>query len=110
MFIFLLYIATYCVYLIVFSFGAAIVSLKEELFQCKKTHMEPVLEEFLPLKTTCDEAEKDDDATQKEMDSRDKKNWLSSVKLWNNSDNLNQNSNLLTENNKVLRKCFLFLT
>ncbi|GFY89977.1 myb-like transcription factor family protein [Actinidia rufa] len=36
----------------------AIVILKEESMQCRTTNIEPVLEEFIPLKKNCDEEEK----------------------------------------------------
>lgn len=53
------------------------------MIQCKKTNAEPVFEEFIPLKKSCDESE--EDKVQKEAEtSKDKKNWLSSVQLWNN--------------------------
>ncbi|KAM7470693.1 hypothetical protein LguiA_008876 [Lonicera macranthoides] len=61
-----------------------ITALKEESMQCRKSNMEPVLEEFIPLKKTCDADEKGDDS-RKEMDCRDKRNWLSSVQLWNSA-------------------------
>lgn len=64
---------------------AVIMALKEESMQYRKSNMEPVLEEFIPLKKTCDTDAKGDDS-RKEMDSRDKRNWLSSVQLWNSAD------------------------
>ncbi|KAI3702452.1 hypothetical protein L6452_28190 [Arctium lappa] len=59
----------------------AIVTLKEELMVFKKSTNQPVLEEFIPLKNTCDEDPK------VEIDNGDKKNWLSSTQLWNTNEN-----------------------
>lgn len=61
---------------------AAIQALKEELMRSKASNVQPVLEEFIPLKMDCDE----DGGANKEKDCKDKKNWMSSVQLWN-SDN-----------------------
>ena len=66
---------------------SAIVTLKEELMVFKKSINQPVLEEFIPLKNTCD-----DEDPKVEIDSGDKKNWLSSTQLWNTNDN-NPNTN-----------------
>ncbi|KAA8536163.1 hypothetical protein F0562_028641 [Nyssa sinensis] len=65
----------------------AIVTLKEESTHCMTTNAEPVLEEFIPIKKSCDEDEKSDAG--KEKDSRDKMNWMSSVQLWNSDDYTN---------------------
>lgn len=62
----------------------AIVALKEEVMQCKKTNVKPLLEEFIPLKKSCYEVE---DKVELDKESEDKKNWMSSVQLWNHSDN-----------------------
>lgn len=59
--------------------------MKEELIQCRRRNVEPVFEEFIPLKKTCDEAEKDE-KTRMEKECKEKKNWMSSVQLWNNTD------------------------
>lgn len=48
----------------------------------KSSNVQPVLEEFIPLKKDCDEEGK----IKKEKDCKDKKNWMSSVQLWNNDD------------------------
>lgn len=61
----------------------AIVALKEELMQCKKTNVKPVLEEFIPLKKSCYEV---GNKVEMDKESEDKKNWMSSVQLWNHSD------------------------
>lgn len=63
---------------------AAIRHLKdEESIQCtSKNEVQPVLEEFIPLKKDCDRNEEN----KKEKDHRDKKNWMSSVQLWNTDD------------------------
>lgn len=63
----------------------AIFALKEEGMQFRKQNAEPVLEEFIPLKKSCDEVGKDE-IQNKEKDSGDKKNWLSSTQLWNTDD------------------------
>ena len=63
---------------------AAIVILKEESMQCRTRNIEPVLEEFIPLKKNCDEEEKIE--TIKVKDNRDKLDWMSSVQLWNTDD------------------------
>lgn len=60
-------------------------ALKEELVQCRRRNVEPVFEEFMPSKKSCDEGEKDD-KTRMEKESKEKKNWMSSVQLWNNTD------------------------
>lgn len=70
---------------------AAIVALKEELKQCTARNVEPVLEEFIPLKNNKKENNhnEEDGTTKKEKDSnncssnKEKKNWMSSVQLWN---------------------------
>lgn len=67
----------------------AIVALKEELNQCKRRNVEPVFEEFMPLKKSCDEAEKDE-KTRMEKESKEKKSWMSSVQLWNNTGDQNK--------------------
>ncbi|KAK9077278.1 hypothetical protein SSX86_005615 [Deinandra increscens subsp. villosa] len=59
----------------------AIAALKEEITVFKKSANQPVLEEFIPLKKTCDGDRK------VETDSGDKKNWLSSTQLWNTDEN-----------------------
>ncbi|KAL3538902.1 hypothetical protein ACH5RR_002268 [Cinchona calisaya] len=66
----------------------AIRNLKEESMKYKQSNAEPVLEEFIPIKKTCDENEKEMVAeTRKDEDfssiSRDKMSWMSSVQLWN---------------------------
>lgn len=74
----------------------AIVALKEELMVFKKSANQPVLEEFIPLKKTCDEDPK------VETDSSDKKNWLSSTQLWNtNENNSDTNQNHIPKPNSV---------
>lgn len=66
-------------------FDAAILTLKEELTQCAVRNAEPVLEEFMPLKTDCDDNE-EPNSNKKEKDCKDKKSWMSSVQLWNTDD------------------------
>ncbi|KAI3803681.1 hypothetical protein L1987_31841 [Smallanthus sonchifolius] len=62
----------------------AIVALKEELMGFKKSSKgEPVLEEFIPMKKTCDE---EVETMVKEKGGGDKKNWLSSTQLWSAND------------------------
>ncbi|KAM0062076.1 putative transcription factor MYB-HB-like family [Helianthus debilis subsp. tardiflorus] len=71
----------------------AIIALKEEAMVFKKSSsVEPVLEEFIPLKKSCDEGV-EVDLIREEKGGGDKKNWLSSTQLWNtneNSPNMNQ--------------------
>ncbi|KAL4301838.1 hypothetical protein GQ457_10G021100 [Hibiscus cannabinus] len=75
----------------------AIVALKEESMQCMRRNVEPVLEEFIPLKNKegNDQSEEDGSliTTKKEEHSnnncsnyKDKKNWMSCVQLWNTDD------------------------
>ena len=69
----------------------AIVALKEESNVLKKSlHVEPVLEEFIPLKNSCDDDAKVE-IVANENDNGDKKNWLSSTHLWNTNENLEVN-------------------
>ncbi|RVW49801.1 Myb family transcription factor EFM [Vitis vinifera] len=60
----------------------AILALKEELLRSKASNVQPVLEEFIPLKKDCDE----EGGAKEEKDCKDKKNWMSSVQLWNSDD------------------------
>lgn len=77
--------------------------------QCKKTNVEPVLEEFIPLKKSCYEVH---DKVETDKDGEDKKNWMSSVQLWNVSDNHNSEVNLkqkkVVEISKVLHNMYVF--
>ncbi|XP_057496189.1 transcription factor HHO6-like [Actinidia eriantha] len=67
----------------------AIVILKEESMQCRTTNIEPVLEEFLPLKKNCDEEKIE---AIKVKDNKDKVDWMSSVQLWNTHDSKTMDS------------------
>jgi SHAQKYF class myb-like DNA-binding protein len=78
-----------------------IITLREESVHIRKSNIEPILEEFIPLNKSSDIFEKHDDA-EKEMDARDKRNWLSSVQLWNGHDSPKSNSPI--ETNKVAEK------
>ncbi|XP_031284632.1 transcription factor HHO6-like [Pistacia vera] len=90
----------------------AIVALKEELMQCiSSKNVQPVLEEFIPLKKSSSEDEDEEiPAVKKEKDSSkdNKKNWMSSVQLWNTDDHqttdpivdLKQNTNLKFKRNE----------
>ncbi|KAL7002776.1 hypothetical protein U1Q18_003932 [Sarracenia purpurea var. burkii] len=72
----------------------AIVTLKEESMQCRARNVEPVLEEFMPLKKDSDEDEESE--VKKEKNDKEKMNWMSSVQLWNNYKNIeskDQNQN-----------------
>ncbi|XP_022746494.1 transcription factor HHO6-like isoform X2 [Durio zibethinus] len=77
----------------------AIAALKEESMQCMARNVEPVLEEFIPLKNNKNENNRSEEdgaliTTKKEKDSnssncnsfKDKKNWMSSVQLWSTDD------------------------
>ncbi|EOX98183.1 Homeodomain-like superfamily protein, putative isoform 2, partial [Theobroma cacao] len=76
-----------------------IVALKEESMQCVTRNVEPVLEEFIPLKNNKKETKHSEEdgasiTTKKDKDpnnnnyniNKDKKNWMSSVQLWNTDD------------------------
>lgn len=70
----------------------AILVLKEESMQCARASkkVQPVLEEFIPLKNNNSEDDDEDVIPiKKEKDSSkdNKKNWMSSVQLWNTDDN-----------------------
>ena len=73
------------IFLFLVVFFAAILALKEELMRSKAANVQPILEEFIPLKKDCDE----DGGIKKEKDCKDKKNWMSSVQLWNSDDSAN---------------------
>lgn len=61
----------------------AAISVLKESMQCSvPNEVQPVLEEFIPLKKDCDQNEEN----KKEKDYKDKKNWMSSVQLWNSED------------------------
>ncbi|XP_039060839.1 transcription factor HHO6-like [Hibiscus syriacus] len=76
----------------------AIVALKEESLQCMGRNVEPILEEFIPLKNKEENDQSEEDGslipTKKEEGSnnnncnnyKDKKNWMRSVQLWNADD------------------------
>ncbi|GMI88213.1 hypothetical protein HRI_002490600 [Hibiscus trionum] len=75
----------------------AVVALKEESMQCIARNVDPVLEEFIPLKNKKENVQSEEEGslitTKKEQDSnkncsnyKDKKNWMSSVQLWNTDD------------------------
>lgn len=82
----------------------AIVTMEEELKQCKKSNAQPVLEEFIPLKKpNDDENEKVKARTENDVNNRDKMNWMRSVQLWN-SDHHHQYPNLdLNNSNQTLK-------
>lgn len=70
----------------------AILVLKEESMQCARASkkVQPVLEEFIPLKNNNSEDDDEDvRPIKKEKDSSkdNKKNWMSSVQLWNTDYN-----------------------
>ncbi|KAL3515244.1 hypothetical protein ACH5RR_022146 [Cinchona calisaya] len=60
----------------------AIRTLKEESKRYEKLNSEPVLEEFIPLKKSCDENKEKLDMVV-ETTRKDKMSWMSSVQLWN---------------------------
>ncbi|KAJ8572327.1 hypothetical protein K7X08_008838 [Anisodus acutangulus] len=59
----------------------AIVAVRAESVQYRKSRTEPVLEEFIPLKKSCHEDTRA--KITKDKDSREKMSWMSSVQLWN---------------------------
>ncbi|XP_076896354.1 myb family transcription factor EFM-like [Bidens hawaiensis] len=73
----------------------AIAALKEELMVFRKPMNRPVLEEFIPLKKTCDEDPKDG------TDCSDKRSWLSSTQLWNTNQKIaeEQHSGMIHDHN-----------
>lgn len=73
----------------------AILALKVESAQCRKSRVEPVLEEFLPLKKSSDGDDDGGDRTEirKEGDSREKMNWMSSAALWHGENHFTNNKN-----------------
>lgn len=83
----------------------AIVALKEEIMMLKKSssNVEPVLEEFIPLKKSCDDEDSEIDVIKKKENGGggdNKKNWLSSTQLWSTNDN-NSKPN---STNKITKK------
>lgn len=71
---------------------AAIVALRAESVQYKKSRTEPVLEEFIPLKKSSNEDNKAE-VTKDKDNSREKMSWMSSVQLWNGDQNTDEASN-----------------
>lgn len=70
----------------------AILVLKEESMQCARASkkVQPVLEEFIPLKNKYSEDDDEDVRPikmEKDSSKDNKKNWMSSVQLWNTDDN-----------------------
>lgn len=59
---------------------AAILRLKEEVLQFQSLKDQPVIEKFIPLKGSSEEADG-------ESEEREKKRWLSSTQLWNTNFN-----------------------
>lgn len=76
---------------------AAIVALKEEAVQCRRSKMEvePVLEEFIPLKKNSDDGD-DKIEARRERDRREKVDWMNSVQLWNSGNHGLSSKNDLT--------------
>ncbi|GMP48334.1 hypothetical protein CsSME_00015721 [Camellia sinensis var. sinensis] len=85
----------------------AIVTLKAESMQFRTRNIEPVLEEFIPLKNNCDDQDEKMEP-KKEKDSRDKMNWMSSVQLWSTDDNnrnMDSNYDLKQNSKEAEKKC-----
>ncbi|GMI83636.1 EARLY FLOWERING MYB PROTEIN, HRS1 HOMOLOG4 [Hibiscus trionum] len=89
----------------------AIVALKEESMQCVSRNVEPVLEEFMPLKNKEENDQSEEDGslitTKKEEESnnncnnyKDKKNWMRSVQLWNADDDDNCSTDHTLDNKR----------
>ncbi|KAK6135690.1 hypothetical protein DH2020_030567 [Rehmannia glutinosa] len=91
-----------CVVVVVFN--TAILALDEELAQYHKSNVEPVLEEFIPLKKSCkdEKIDKVEVSPEKDVSCRDKMNWMSSVQLWNSNNHHSPDSDL--NNNKLTLK------
>ncbi|KAJ4716376.1 Myb family transcription factor EFM [Melia azedarach] len=86
----------------------AILVLKEESMQCitASKKVQPVLEEFIPLKkNTCEDEDEDVSPIKKEKDSSkdNKKNWMSSVQLWNTDDHQTSDPLFETKQNPNLK-------
>ncbi|GJT59844.1 hypothetical protein Tco_1003377, partial [Tanacetum coccineum] len=82
----------------------AIVALKEELMVFRRSVIEPVTEEFIPLKKGCDH----DEVSKAESDIGDKRNWLSSTQLCTNpKQNFEQVINKRSEEQDVMVKKFI---
>ncbi|KAI7757533.1 hypothetical protein M8C21_017079 [Ambrosia artemisiifolia] len=79
----------------------AIVALKEETMVLKKSlNVQPVLEEFMPLKNFSDHDDDDDKKVEtgtNQKDDVDKKSWLSSTHLWNTNENFNTKVNSIAQ-------------
>lgn len=71
---------------------AAIVALRAESVQCRKSRTEPVLEEFIPLKKSSNEDNKAE-VTKDKDSSREKMSWMSSVQLWNSVQTTDEANN-----------------
>lgn len=68
--------------------------------------VQPVLEEFIPLKkNTCEDEDEDVSPIKKEKDSSkdNKKNWMSSVQLWNTDDHQTSDPLFETKQNPNLK-------
>ncbi|XP_027908770.1 myb family transcription factor EFM-like isoform X2 [Vigna unguiculata] len=78
--------------LCMFLLNDAISALNEELAKIRTFKSEPVLEEFIPLKTLKREYEEKEDS-EKEEKYRDKNDWVSSFQLWNTEDEAHCNRN-----------------
>ncbi|CAH9079722.1 unnamed protein product [Cuscuta epithymum] len=68
----------------------AIISLKEEAAKYRTARVEPVLEEFIPLKKCSNDGDDGGDRIDIRKD-REKMNWMSSAVLWN-GENLSTNN------------------
>ncbi|KAI3509541.1 hypothetical protein L1887_24902 [Cichorium endivia] len=74
----------------------AIHALKDESTMLKKSsNPEPVLEEFIPMKNSCNHDSEIEIV--KQNDNGDKRNWLSSTQLWNTNENVDQKANSVQE-------------
>lgn len=64
---------------------AVIIVLKEESRKCRKSLVEPVFEEFLPLKKSSgdDDLDRHYKVETNKEDTKEKINWVSSLQLWN---------------------------
>ncbi|XP_065857435.1 transcription factor HRS1-like isoform X2 [Euphorbia lathyris] len=85
----------------------AIQCLKAESMKCAASNIQPVLEEFIPLKINCrddDDEDQTDVHSKKEKDSRDKKNWMSSVQLWNTNDHPSSTTDCIFDPKQNLKK------
>ncbi|XP_075493622.1 transcription factor HHO6-like isoform X1 [Primulina tabacum] len=82
----------------------AMVIVKEELVQYKKSKAVPVLKEFIPLKGTSDgKDEKNEISKENDVNGSDKMNWMSSFQLCNSANQNHHPNSGSGNNNRTLK-------